>query len=593
MEKRVADIVVETLIECGVRDCFTVVGGGAMHLNNAFEINKRMNQTFCHHEQACAFAAEGYAKQCGKMAAVSVTSGPGAVNTLNGVYSAWVDSTPMIVIAGHPRYETTVEASGLDLRCRGVQEFNIVPVAQKMTKYAVMLKNPEMVRYEVKKACAIAMDGRRGPVWISIPLDVQAKKVDDKKLPEYKEEQKYVLNSEDVLTVLEKIKTSKRPCILTGSGLRTGNAMDLFYDFIEKVRIPIVGGALLSDILPENHELYYGLSGNIGPRAGNYILQNADLILVLANSMSNRQTGFNVEGFSPNAEIVMIDASEDEGKKPGLNIDTQIVCDVKSFLNVANKLIDSNIYSSKEWVSYCEKVYSLLKDMDKPDHEENCRVPSKYFWDAFRHKLPKDASIALGNSNCVIGIFQLGVMEKNQRVVTNYNAGSMGYDLPEAVGMAVASGEEVYCVTGDGSIMMNLQEMETIKYNNLPIKIIVFSNDGYGAIRQTCKNYFDGVYTGCDKNSGVDFPKFKDIAKTFGFKYIHCEKCSEVEESINELIFSKGNVVLEVDQLIDDPVFPKVMSKLKEDGTFETPTLIDMFPFLNDEILKEITLEEK
>lgn len=593
MEKRVADIIVETLIECGIDTCFTVVGGGAMHLNNAFEINNKMNQTFCHHEQACAFAAEGYAKQSGKVAAVSVTSGPGAVNTLNGVYSAWVDSAPMIIIAGHPRYDTTVEACGLNLRCRGVQEFDIIPVAQKMTKYAVMLKDPKKAKYEVQKACKIAMEGRRGPVWISVPLDVQAKKIDDNLLEEYKEKHEISLNKADVIRVIEKIREAKRPCILTGSGLRTGNAMKLFYDFIAKVHIPIVGGALLADILPENHEMYYGLSGNIGPRAGNFILQNADVIVVFANSMSNRQTGFNVEGFAPNAEIIMIDASEDEGKKPGLNINKQIVCDIKDFLSIANEEVKNSIETDKKWITYCEKVYSLLHDMDKPNFQDESRVPAKYFWNVFRKKLPDDASIALGNSNCVIGIFQLGVVGEKQRVVTNYNAGSMGYDLPEAVGMARASGKEVYCVTGDGSIMMNLQELETIKYNNLPIKIVVFSNDGYGAIRQTCKNYFSGVYTGCDRESGVDFPKFKDVAKTFGFNYLHCERCSDVEEMVDELISSKEHVILEVEQLLDDPVLPKVMSKLKEDGTFETPTLIDMFPYLNDELVNELSLEEK
>lgn len=594
MEKRVADIIVDTLLENNVDTCFTVVGGGAMHLNNAFEINENLDKTFCHHEQACAFAAEGYAKQCGKMAAVSVTSGPGAVNTLNGVYSAWVDSTPMIIIAGHPRYETTVEACGLNLRCRGVQEFDIIPAVKGMTKYAVMLKDANRVKYEVEKACHIAMEGRRGPVWISVPLDVQAKKLEVNTLERYKSnnsvEDKNIIESVD--EIIAELKNAKRPCILTGSGLRTGAAMDLFYKILEKIEIPVVGGALLSDTLPEGHKMFYGLSGNIGPRAGNFILQNADYILVLSNSMSNRQTGFNVEGFAPNAYITMVDASEDEGKKPGLNISKQVTCDIKKFLDTLYKRIDVKISAPYEWVGYCEKAYSKLKNMDMPIANQNERVPAKYFWSVFREKIPKDASVCLGNSNCVIGIFQLGVKNIGQRVITNYNAGSMGYDLPEAVGVAKASGKEVYCVTGDGSIMMNLQELETISYNKLPVKIVVFSNDGYGAIRQTCKNYFEGVYTGCDKNSGVDFPEFNNVAKTFGFSYIHCKCVGEVDSKIDELVRAQGNVILEIDQLLDDPVLPKVMSKLKEDGTFETPTLLDMYPYLDENDLEELKLED-
>lgn len=595
MEKRVADIIVDTLLENNVDTCFTVVGGGAMHLNNAFEINKELDKTFCHHEQACAFAAEGYAKQCGKMAAVSVTSGPGAVNTLNGVYSAWVDSAPMIVIAGHPRYETTVEACGLDLRCRGVQEFDIIPAVQGMTKYAVMLKDANRVKYEVEKACHIAMEGRRGPVWISVPLDVQAKKVDVDKLERYQAEDESGGTSlkESIDEIITELRKAKRPCILTGSGLRTGAAMDQFYKMLEKVQIPVVGGALLSDILPEDYKYFYGLSGNIGPRAGNFILQNADYILVLANSMSNRQTGFNVEGFAPDAYITMVDASADEGKKPGLNISKQVTCDIKEFLSLFNNRIDSNITTSGEWISYCENAYSRLKNMDMPEIEQDGRVPAKYFWSVFRERIPKDAAVCLGNSNCVIGIFQLGVKSLDQRVITNYNAGSMGYDLPEAVGVAKASDNEVYCVTGDGSVMMNLQELETISYNKLPVKLVVFSNDGYGAIRQTCKNYFNGTYTGCDKNSGVDFPAFKDVANAFGFSYLHCKTVSEVAEKVDELVKAKGNVILEVDQKLDDPVLPKVMSKLKEDGTFETPTLLDMYPYLEETLVEELKMEDK
>lgn len=591
MKKRVADIAVETLLDCGITDCFSVVGGGAMHLNNAFGIHKDMIKTFCHHEQACAFAAEGYAKYSGKMAVVSVTSGPGGVNTLNGVYSAYVDNAPMIIIAGHPRYDTTIEACGLNLRVRGVQEFNIIPAVSGMTKYAVMLKDPTMVKYEIQKACSIAMEGRRGPVWVSIPLDVQAKAVEEDDIPAYDVfNKKTEINVQCIRDVIDELKHAKRPCILPGSGIRTSSAIDKFYKFTDKLKVPIVGGAQLADILPEGYPLYYGTSGNIGPRAGNFILQNADYILVLANSLSNRQTGYNVEEFAPNAFITMVDASPDEGKKPGLKVSKQIVCDVGEFIDIFNNELSSDICCDSAWIEYCRKCYTTLKDLDIPYPAECDRIPQKYFWKIFREILPTDALIALGNSNCVIGIFQLGVKHKEQRVITNYNAGSMGYDLPEAEGIARASGKTVYCVTGDGSIMMNLQELETIKYNNFPIKIVVFSNDGYGAIRQTNKNYFSGAYYGCDSESGIDFPKFSDVAHTFGFKYFHCSKVGELEDHIKTFITCKERCILEIDQELNDVIYPKIVSKLKEDGTFETPSLVDMFPYLDENIVEELRM---
>lgn len=590
MKKRVADIVVETLVALGVKDCFCVVGGGAMHLNNAFEINEDMHVTYCHHEQSCAFAAEGYAKYSGGVAVVSVTSGPGGMNTLNGVYSAWVDSTPMIVIAGHPRSDTTVEASGLNLRCRGVQEYNIIPTVEGMTKYAKMVLDPETVKQEIVKAYTIAMSGRRGPVWLSIPLDIQAMPVEDTEI-ETELKPEAVVEQEKILEVVEKLKNAKRPCILTGAGIRYGNAMDAFLKILKKLRVPVVGGALLADTLPEGYPDFYGLSGNIGPRAGNFILQNADVILVLGNSLSNRQTGYNVEGFAPDAYFVMVDAEKDEPFKPGLHIDLPLHMELNDFFAALEKNLEDEIVSGKEWNDYCKKVYDFFQNYDEPEAGEKDRVPAKLFWKKFREKIPSEATLALGNSNCVIGIYQYGVKQMGQRVITNYNAGSMGYDLPEAIGVAVASGKPVYCVTGDGSVMMNLQELETIRYHRFPVKAVIFSNNGYGAIRQTCKNYFNGVYTGCDPDSGVDFPSFEKVAKAFDYGYFKCENYGELDHVLDEFVKAEGNVILEVDQALDDPVIPKIMSKMGPDGKFETPIFTDMYPYLTEEDYETLRYE--
>ena len=589
MKKRVADIVVDTLLELGINETFCVVGGGAMHLNNAFEINDKMHITFCHHEQACAFAAEGFAKYSGKMACVSVTAGPGGVNALNGVYSAYVDYTPMIVIAGYPRYETATPCTGLNLRCRGVQEFDIVNTVKTMTKYSKLVLEPKEIKAEIKKAYDIAMEGRRGPVWLSIPLDIQATQVEENELIEYKKQiPETVVNKETIKKIVTELKNAKRPCILTGTGIRYGDALQEFIDFKSKVRIPVVGSSLNPDLLPFNTELYYGTSGSCGPRTGNYILQNADLILVLANSLSTKQTGFNVELFAPNAKFIMIDAELDETKKPGLHIDMPIQSEIKSFLTQYNNIVSEIVDADSKWISYCDSIKVYFKNKDMPSHDEVNRVYSKLFGHTLMDKLPKNCSIALGNSSCVGSILSYGVHYPTQRVVVNYNAGSMGDDLPEAIGMAVASKNPVYCYTGDGSFMMNLQELETIKYNKLPIKVIVFSNNGYGAIRNTCKNFFNGKFTGCDSDSGIDFPDFAKVADAFGYKYFTCKNNDEISSVLDSFITYDGLAFLEVQQEFVDPVIPRVMSKMDANGNFTTPSLLDMFPYLSEEEEKEL-----
>ena len=582
MEKRVADIVVETLLELGINECFCVVGGGAMHLNNAFEISQAMNVTYCHHEQACAFAAEGYAKYSSKCAAVCVTSGPGSVNTLNGVYSAWVDSAPMIVIAGYPRLETTIEACGLNLRCRGVQEFDIITAVKGMTKYAALIKDANKIKKEIQYAYHVAMDGRRGPVWLTIPLDIQAAIVEEGKLEKEETFVSDVKQELDIDKIIAQVSNAKRPCILTGSAIRYTDAIDKFLRFIEKVEIPVVGGALVPDTLPEGYPLYYGPSGNIGPRAGNYILRNSDLILVLGNSLSTRQTGFNVEEFAPDSHFIMVDAERDEPFKPGLHIDNPIQIDINVFLDMMNEHIKEKIKAPDSWIQYCNAIYTFFDGFDDISCSTSERVPAKAFWKLFREYLPDKCAIALGNSNCVVGIYQYGTKTLGQRVITNSNAGSMGYDLPEALGIATTCNLPVYCITGDGSIMMNLQELATIAYKDFPIKIVIFSNEGYGAIRQTCKNYFHGIYTGCDKESGVGFPDFHKVSDAFGFHYFHCPNYGALEDTLKQFMAFKGRCIMVVEQRLDDSVQPRVVSKMSCDGKFETPGITELYPYLSD-----------
>lgn len=594
MKKRAADIFMDVLVENGITDCFAVVGGGAMHLDNALALRKDMRKVFCHHEQACAMAAEGYAKACGKMALVCVTSGPGAINTYNGVEGAWADSVPMLVLAGHPRYETTVAPTGLQLRCRGVQEFDSVSAVKGMTKYAKLVTDPLAVRLEAQKAIDIAMQGRRGPVWLSVPLDVQGAVVETDDLYECEQvwEPAYTLDDETFDKLNALLASAERPCILTGSGIRTGHAVDAFRTWTRKMKIPVVGGALLADILYEGAPYYYGMSGSAGPRKGNFILQNADLIVVAANSLSTKQTGFCQETFAPSAKIVMIDAEPDEMKKPGLRIELAIHADMASFLKQASDNNKMRPWKTNEtWIRYCDSIDSILEDIDKGrSQKEYEKILQNTFWNAFRTQMKEDAVIALGNSSCILGMLQKGIRSKGQRVIVNYNSGSMGDDLPEAVGAALALGREVICVTGDGSFMMNMQELQTIRHYRLPVKIVLFSNDGYGAIRQTNKNFFDGLYIGCDPDSGVSFPDFGKVAAAFGFSFYRCENCGMLKEGIAWLLQAEQAAVLEVVQAPEDQPLPKVMSKMREDGSFYTPPLHDMYPFLDEVQMKKLMI---
>lgn len=590
MKKRVADIIVDCLIENGITDCFSVVGGGAMHLNNAFVLRNEIKKVYCHHEQACSMAAEGYAKISGRLAAVCVTSGPGGLNALNGVQGAYVDNTPMIIISGHPRYATTVAATGLNLRYRGVQEFDIISAVKGMTKYAKLITEPKEAKAEVYKAVNIAMSGRRGPVWLEIPLDVQSTLVDEDELYSVEKFQTDAWES-DVKNIAEEImielSKANRPCILTGSGIRVCGSIEEFREFIDKLCVPVVGGSLQADIIYNENSNYYGMSGNVGPRCGNLILQNADLIVVIGNSLSFKQTGFKQEAFAPNARIIMLDIEPDEAKKPGLHVDKFYKVDLKSFLSQALKYINS-IEVELVWKKYCDDVrtrFSVYEALEHIDHNIE-GISATEFWKKLLDNAKNDAIFALGNSSCIVPPLVFGVNKEKQRVVVNYNSGSMGDDLPEAIGVSIATGKEVYCVSGDGSIMMNLQELQTIKYHALPIKIIIFSNNGYAAIRRTCKNFFNGTYTGCDSDSGISMPDFERIAYGFDIPYKRCDKVEDIENVITWMDEQSEACIVEVIQKLEDTMYPRLMSKMKDDGTFVDPELHDMYPFLSEEEMK-------
>lgn len=596
MKKRVADILVETLIANGVTNAFSVVGGGAMHLNNAFALRKDvLKTTYNHHEQASAMAAEAYARLTGQIAAVCVCGGPGALNTLNGVQSAWVDSIPMIVISGHPRYNTTVNYSNLEVRCIGVQENDIIPQVRPITKYAKMVTDPLSIWREVQYAIDCAMDGRRGPVWLTVPLDIQGTMVEEDELygniafssplPSVSEVQ--------IAEVVSAFQNSERPCILSGSGIRTSNAIEEYQSFLNMMDVPVVCefGA------PDNHfrgeKNYYGMSGASGPRSGNFILQNSDFLLVLGDSLSSTQTGFNVSAFAPHARIIMVDATIDESKKIGLHVTKCIWGDLKDFFSSYIRF-GVQVQAPQEWKSYCDFLKNSFPAYEVLNYVEpntpDAKVHPSMFWKIILEKAEKNAVFALGNSSCVAGILTEGISHYGQRVIENYHSGSMGIDLPFAIGSAEGCpSSPVYCATGDGCFMMNLQELQTIKYNGYKIKIIIFNNNGYDNIRMTCRNYFNGLGNGCDPESGISMPDFRKVADAFGFPFHRVSCVRELEEGVDWLLEQDEACILEIVEKRDKERAPVIKSIMGENGQFQTPPLHVMSPLLPDEKMKEYT----
>ena len=589
MKKRVCDVIMETVVSRGIIDCFAVTGGGAMYLDNALYRNKELHKMFNHHEQACAMAAEAYARYSDKMALVCVTSGPGGTNTLTGVMGAWVDSIPMLIISGQVRYAISVPESGLNLRYRGTQEFNIVDTVKTMTKYAKMVINPLDIKMEINKAIDIAMSGRRGPVWLDIPMDVQSAVIEEEELTPnefYREE--YSVEDSLVADLVNQINKAKRPVILVGRGINAGGARDIFRESLGLIDVPILSSSSTADVLYSGIDNYFGSTGSFGPRTGNFIIQNADFILSIGCSLGFSSTGFAQEYFANKAKIVSVDVEPDEMKKPGIKVDQFIHSDAETFFEmlIKNKV---KLIASEDWMDYCRKVQERFSPFEAAENKKDDeRVCSYVFWSKYYKHAKEDTITVLGNNTAIIGALQTGVKFENQRVIGNKNCGSMGYDIPAAIGAAVASLKEVILVTGDGSFMMNLQELQTIMHYGLKIKIVLFENGGYNAIRQTSKNFFNNELIGCTPESGVSFPSFESLAITFGYEYYKCEKNADVDDALDLLFKSNKPMIMEISELYDDPVVPKVMSRTLPDGTLATPALQDMAPFIDKEEYDEL-----
>jgi len=587
---RLADYIADFFVERGIRAVFSVVGGGAMYLNDAFGANESLQCIYNHHEQACTMAAEAYSRITGVPAIACVTSGPGGTNALTGVLCAWQDSLPVIIVSGQVRYATTVESTGLALRQFGEQEYTIIPSVAPMTKYAHMIVDPSRIRYHLEKAWWHAMEGRKGPVWLDVPLDIQNSQIEPDELEGYSPA---ILNyqQQNIGNVLASLSKAERPVILAGSGIRSSGAYEIFKKVVERLGMPVLAATSVADLFCINEKVYCGNFGVFGGRAGNSIVQNADLLLAVGCSLSFKHTGFNYEKFAEKAKIIVVNVDPEELQKPTLNIDIPIWSNLNSFFK---SLLDSELPAfvfSEEWLQYCFRLKNNYP-IFQPKFEQDDAINPYYVAKRINEALPDNSIEVLGNSIACVCSLQMGISKNGQRKFGNINCGTMGYDLPASIGASIASGSEVFCLTGDGSIMMNLQELQTISSNKLPIKIVVFNNNGYHALTLSQMAQF-GRLTGCTSTSGLVTPGFEKIANAFGISYYRASCKTEFDQVLDLFLDEQGAALFELSLDYSQSIEPKVTTRKKEDGTLYSPPIHDMFPFLEAEEISKLSYDWK
>jgi acetolactate synthase I/II/III large subunit len=596
VQVRVADYIADWLTKKNIEHVFTVTGGGAMHLNDAFGKHPKLHCIYNHHEQACAMAAESYARLSRKIALVCVTSGPGGTNAITGVLGGWLDSIPMLIISGQVRFNTTVRSTGIKLRQLGDQEFDITKVVAPMTKYAEMIINPYEILYHLEKAYYLAINGRPGPCWLDIPLDVQGAMIDIDKLKQYnsredKQEIASKVNKKIILSVLDKIQKAKRPVILAGSAIRFSGALNDFHKLIKKMNIPVVTAWNAHDAIWDDHPLYFGRPGTLGNRCGNFITQNADLVLILGCRLNIRQISYNWTMFARGAYKIIVDIDQNELKKPTVCPNLPINANVSDFIKA---MLDESehLKVKKEWMDYCRKTRDKFSVMNFDKEATKTKVNPYYFVYSLTKKLKENGIIVTANGSACVVTFQAAFIKKGQRLYTNSGCASMGYDLPAAMGAHMAAGKKVYCIAGDGSMQMNIQELQTIVHNKMNITIFLFNNDGYHSIRQTQNSFFGRPLVGVNPKSGISFPDAEKLAKAYGLQYARIGKNIVVNTLLNKVLKMKGPVLCEVVLNPDQNFEPKLSSRSLGNGRMFTPPLEDMYPFLDRKTFKECMIIE-
>ena len=579
MKTKVSNYVFEFLMSKGVDTIFSVSGGAAAHLLNSVK-EKKLKYVCNYHEQACAMAAEGYARIAKKPACVLVTNGPGSSNTTTGVLGAYQDSIPMIVVSGQvPVNQSLGSLKGINLRQLGVQECDIISMVKPITKYATQVTNPNDIPSIMEEAYRQATSGRMGPVWIDIPLDVQSSQIE---IPEPIKWEK----------LIEVILQSKKPVIVTGNGIHLSNSEELFYELKGKLQAPVVSTWTSKDLLNQGDPLFVGNFGLLGERAGNFAIQNADLLLVLGSRLSIPNVGYQSHLFSPKSVKIMVDVDKNELEKPTIKIDYPINEDLGTFLKELNsRLATRSIPKWSDWVDRTQ-AWKSRYPVFQPEYKSNTnKINSFYFMQVLSTKLKDNHVVVtdMGTSyTCTMQSLQLN---GKTRLFTSSACCSMGFGLPGAIGAYYADpSKDIILIAGDGGLQMNLQELQTIIHNQIPIKIFVLNNNGYLAISLMQDNLFEGNYIGSTNESGVSSPDFVKLAQAYGLTTFRLENNTQLEDQIDTILNTKQPVLCEVVMVENQLLIPRVQSSKNEDGKIISNSLENMFPFLPDDEMKDIML---
>lgn len=587
MKIKVAKYISTFLVNHGITDTFMVTGGGAMHLDDAIGHQEGMHCTFNHHEQACAIAAEAYTRMTRKLAAVCVTSGPGGTNAITGVIGGWLDSIPMFVISGQVKRETTIAACPeLGLRQLGDQEFNIIGSVSNMTKYAAVITQPEMVAYHLEKAFFLCKKGRGGPVWLDVPLDVQGAVVDTDNLVHFNAKAEIPWETPEVKQgtidfIVEKIHKASAPLVLAGTGINAGDADNELLSFLKKYKIPVVTAWNANDTVAFDNPCFVGMPGTVGTRSGNFAVQNCDLLISLGCRLNIRMIGYNHFDFAKNAYKVLVDVDGQELVKPTVQGDLLVHADVKGFLQKMNATDFVPTKAHEVWLKWCRDLLLKYPATLPAYHHHSGKINPYVFLDKVFNHLNNSDRIICGNGAACVMTFQASKIKQGQRMFTNSGCAAMGYGFPASIGVAVSdNSKRTICIDGDGSFMMNLQELATVSYNKLNIKIIILNNDGYLSIRQTQTNLFKPPFIGIDENSGIGFPDYSLLAKAFGLQYFRIETEDLADQTIEAFLQSYGPCICEAVVDPNQNFEPKSSSKVLPDGRIVSPSLDDMKPFL-------------
>lgn len=617
--RRVADILAEELSRLGLKQIFMITGGGAMHLNDAFGRCKKFDIFFNHHEQACSLAAESFCRLSGKPAIVNVTSGPGGINALNGVYGAYVDSIGMVVVSGQIKRETMAKNYPLPLRQLGDQEVDIIAMSRPIVKYAVELQDPRRVREVAAKAVYLAQNGRPGPTWIDVPLDIQGMLVDENTLIEWDSTAPgalaelrgdpavtpntlgdfHLLDHEDMKQkaqeISRRLRNAKRPILLLGTGVRISGCHDSVLKLAAYMGIPTVTAWNAHDAMPDSHVCYCGRPGTLGNRTGNFAVQNADFLLTLGCRLNVRQISYDWKNFAPKAWKAHVDIDPTELLKPTLSTNLPVHADLSTFLPILREALGEwePLPEHRKYLAWCKERLARYPVVNSK-HRAPGKVNPYHFMDTLFKSLKDDDIVVTGNGSACVISFQAATIRPGTRLYTNSGNATMGYDLPAAIGATLATGKKkrIICLAGDGSIMMNLQELASISGANLPIIIYVLNNNGYHSIRQTQTSYFSDNMLGLTPATGVYFPDFMKVASAFGFSGLRFDSNQHVEQFVAKSLQVEGPAFYEI--ILDENQFfePKLVSRKLADGTMVSPRLDDMAPFLPQEELLQNRLVE-